>query len=141
MSDDMPFWVYVIEISPRWFHLIGRAVPGTEHLYYVGSTDKPVEQRVAHHLRGTIERADIGFNSGRVFKRIRKAREADGLEGPLVAGEDAWLVEEMVEPVVGRDAARAREGAVARVLGRRKGVAVFSDKARKRRRKRTPAGS
>ena len=141
MSDDTPFWVYVIEISPRWFDLIGRAVEGTEHLFYVGSTDKPVEQRVARHLRGTIERADIGFNSGRVFKRIREAREAEGLEGPLVAGEDAWLVEEMVEPVVGRDAARAREGAVARALGRRKGVAVFSDKARKRRRKRAATGS
>ena len=141
MSDDTPFWVYVIEISPRWFHLIGRAVEGTEHLYYVGSTDKPVGQRVARHLRGTIERADIGFNSGRVFKRIREAREAAGLEGSLVAGEDAGLVEQMVEPVTGRDPARAREGALARALRRRKGVAVFCDKAGRRRRKRSAGGS
>jgi len=139
MSDDTPCAVYVIEISPRWFHLIGRAVEGTEHLYYVGSTDKPVDERVAHHLRGTIDRAGIGANCGRVFKRIRVAREAAGIDGALVAGEDAWLVMEMVEAVTGKDAARAREGVVARALRRRKGVAVFSDKAGRRRRKRRTA--
>ena len=139
MSDDTPCAVYVIEISPRWFDLIGRAVPGTEHLYYVGSTDKPVDERVAHHLRGTIERAGIGANCGRVFKRIRSAREQRGLEGPLVAGEDARLLPDLVEHVATKDEARAREGSLARELGRRRGVVPLSDRARRKRRRKRPS--
>lgn len=139
MDDQPRFSVYVIEIDDRWWRLVGRAGEGTTQVLYVGSTDKAPEQRVAEHLEGVIEPERIGRNSARVFKRIRTARERDGLAGPLEPGIDARLRADLVEHFATRDEAKAREGSLARQLGRRRGVVALSDRARKRRRKRPTA--
>lgn len=140
MDDQPRFSVYVIEIDERWWQLVGRAGEGTTQVLYVGSTDKAPEQRAAEHLEGVIEPGRIGRNSARVFKRIRTAREQGGLMGPLEPGDDARLRADLVEHFPTRAEARAREGSLARQLGRRRGVVALSDRARTRRRKR-PATS
>lgn len=139
MGDQPGFSVYVIEIDERWWPLIGRAGEGTTRVLYVGSTDKGAEQRAAEHLEGVIEPGRIGRNSARVFKRIRTAREQRGLEGALVAGEDARLLPDLVEHVATKEEARVREGSLARELGRRRGVVALSDKARRTRRRKRPS--
>ena len=139
MGEQKRFSVYVMEVDRRWWRLVGRAREGTTQVLYVGSTDKPPDQRVAEHLEGVIERGRIGSNSGRVFKRIRTERERAGLPGPLVAGEDARLLPDLVEHFATRDEARAREGSLATELGRRRGVVAMSDRMRRKRRRKRPA--
>jgi hypothetical protein len=125
--------VYVIEIAERWHHLFGRATSrSARHVLYVGyrGADKTAQQRFEEHLRGTWTRDDIGHNSGRPFRRIRDERERLGMPAHLVEGDDATLQTDLIEEFDEPADAKRREGSLARELGKRKGVVVYSDKVR-----------
>ena len=129
--DDEAYWVYAIEIHQRW---MDAATAGSRNPYerfiYVGSTKKnDVRERVAEHLLGET---GFGSGAGRPFIRVRAAREALGMPGPLTDGDDAWLLEDLTEQCTGKAAALRREGALARRLERRRGTRAHSDRKRGR---------
>jgi hypothetical protein len=105
--DAEAYWVYAIEIDPRWMHAAtaGSKTP-IERFVYVGSTKKAnVRARLEEHLRG--ERG-FGSGAGCPFKRVRAPRLATGLPGSLVEGQDAWLEEKVTERCTWKAAARGR---------------------------------
>lgn len=122
----MPYYVYVIEIGPQWRDKIphGNKVRRLDHLYYVGSTGNSPARRYAEHLAGTRSGTS---GAASTFIKIRKHREAAGLPGPLVDGEDAWLVPEMTESFDSRADAERAEGRLADLLIREDKVWALSD--------------
>ena len=138
MDTQQPFSVYVIEIDPRWIPRVphGRKKT-TRRLFYVGSTDRPVDERLAGHLTGTR-----GFDNGAgaVFVAIRRAREADGLPATLMEGEDVHPRADMTERFATREQARAREGELADALIGQDGTWALSDRSRFAGRKRAATG-
>lgn len=123
------FWIYVIEINPDWIpHLPGKKVPAsTERLLSVGYTESGPQVRLQQHLRGVHDPDAAGKSSAEFFRIIRRQRERLGLPGPLVDGEDAWLVGELVEQHDTAGAARPREGQLADELGAEPGTLAWSN--------------
>ena len=121
-------WVYVMEIDPRWIPLLGSRIPeGTTRLLYVGYTESGPGERAAQHLTGLSRPGHPNESAARIFRRIRRAREAQGLPGPLVDGEDAWLRPDLVEQFADAAQGHAREGELADELRGIDGTYAWSD--------------
>lgn len=123
------FWIYAIEINPEWIPLLPRRkVPrDTERLIYVGYTETGPRERFEQHLLGLHHQTNRGLSSGEFFKTIRRERETRGLQGALVEGTDAWLLEDLIETYSTAEEARPREGGLADELNAIPGTLAWSN--------------
>lgn len=79
--------LYVIEIMPRWHPLTAPGIQLGKQCFYVGETSKPRAERLREHRTGTVKferRARHGSPredlSGKIFRRLRKAKGGHALE-------------------------------------------------------------
>ena len=115
--------IYVIEIRDPWIDVVARGVPTNgRRCFYVGETAKPIAERVAEHLAGSVRVAGC-------FKAARRAKAGSpNWQGtPRIRGTDVWLRTKLFNKLPGvADSAlsEAQEGRVADEL-RRAGHIVF----------------
>ena len=84
--------VYIIDVMPRWYHLVAPGIAPGKKCFYVGQTGKDVSERYREHR--------VGVRYGRrakrpveVFRKIRAAK--DGAD--LINKVDVKLRRTMVE--------------------------------------------
>ena len=129
MPDDLSELrsIYVIQIAPKWYPVLGRTIDSATEYLYVGQSKSPAGKRFKQHRRGHGFDKKGGEAAAAPFRGIAESRRSQGLRGTLEDGEDAWLRRDLMdglEPVVGKTAAESLELATAERL-REAGYYVF----------------
>jgi len=71
---EATYTIYIIEIMPRWHHLVAPDLPPGKRCFYVGQTSHDVAERYREHLTGKSKPGRRKKATVRALKPIFKAK-------------------------------------------------------------------